>query len=168
MNLIVETPRLATWGSYRFRCAIGSGGILAASTKREGDGATPAGVWPMREVLYRADRLPLPVTSLPIRPLQQNDGWCDESSDKHYNQYVRHPYPASAEHLWRDDHLYDLVVVLGHNDRPVRPGAGSAIFLHIASPEFLPSAGCVTLQKEDLLTVLREAKTNSCVEVRQP
>ncbi len=122
----------------------------------------------MREVFYRADRLLLPLTSLPIRALNHNDGWCDESVDVNYNKFVQHPYPASAEHLWHEDHLYDILVVLGHNDQPVRPNEGSAIFLHLAPPEYSPSAGCITLQQSDLLLVLREATTTSCVEVRQP
>ncbi len=164
MDLIVKNPTTALWGNARFRCAIGRNGIIAADAKREGDGTTPAGRWMMREAFYRADRLPQPVTVLPVRALGPDDGWCEAPEDPNYNKLVRHPY-AGIDRMWRDDHLYDVVVVLGYNDDPVKAGMGSAIFLHLARPDFSPSAGCVTLQLEDLLAVLREADACSCVDV---
>jgi hypothetical protein len=83
--------------------------------KREGDAATPIGRWRLRAVFYRADRLPRPRTGLPVRALRPLDGWCDAVGDRNYNRWVRHPYPASAEKLWRSDSLYDLIVILDHN-----------------------------------------------------
>src|SRR5580698_7995560 len=117
------------------RCALGPRGVIAADAKREGDGATPAGAWPIRRVLYRPDRRPSPTTALPVQALQPDDGWCDAPDDPAYNRQVKLPYPASAEHLWREDGIYDLIVVLGHNDDPVLPYMGSAIFLHLAKPD---------------------------------
>src|ERR1700689_2079632 len=110
------------------RCGLGPGGVAAVADKHEGDGATPAGAWPLRRVLYRPDRRAAPATGLPVAPLDPADGWCDAPGDPAYNRPVVLPYPASAERLWRDDHVYDLIVVLGHNDDPVVPRAGSAIF----------------------------------------
>jgi L,D-peptidoglycan transpeptidase YkuD (ErfK/YbiS/YcfS/YnhG family) len=167
MDLIVETPRSARWGDRAFPCAIGRGGAVPASAKREGDGKTPIGRWPMRQVFYRADRLALPVTKLPIRPLDIADGWCEVPTDSDYNKLVRLPHPGvTTERMWREDHLYDVVVALGHNDDPVVPGAGSAIFLHVIRPDLTPSSGCVTVRQEDLLIVLRESDNRSCVVVR--
>ena len=168
MDLIVESPVSARWGEDRYRCAIGKNGLILAADKREGDGKTPVGRWVMREVFYRADRIVKPDAKLPVRALDSNDGWCDASGDKNYNKLVKHPYPASAERLWREDGLYDIIVVLGHNDQPVRPGLGSAIFLHVARPDYSCSTGCVTLKQEDLLNVLRAADKNSAVEVLKP
>jgi L,D-peptidoglycan transpeptidase YkuD (ErfK/YbiS/YcfS/YnhG family) len=166
VDLIVEDSRTALWGKTRFRCAVGKNGLIAATQKREGDQCTPAGRWPMREVFYRADRLPQPKTPLPIRALAANDGWCEIPGDAKYNQLVKHPYPVAVDRLWRDDHIYDVIVTLGYNDRPAKAGMGSAIFLHVARPDFGPSAGCVTLQLNDLLLVLREADRDSCVDVK--
>jgi len=135
-----------------YPCAIGRSG--AAGIKREGDGATPAGRWALRTVLYRADRMRRPPTHAPVRPIAPGDGWCDAPADRNYNRPVRHPYPASAERLWRADHLYDLVVVLGYNDRPRRRGRGSAIFMHLARPDYAPTEGCVALRRRDLERVL--------------
>lgn len=155
MDLIVWAPGEARWGAWRFRCALGRGGI--SRNKREGDGATPAGAWPMRRLLYRADRVACPKTRLPAMPINPTDGWCDEPGDPAYNQPVALPYPGRHERLWREDGLYDLLVVLGHNDDPVVPGLGSAIFLHVAGADYGPTEGCVALARPDLERVLAEA-----------
>ncbi len=136
----------------RFRCALGSGGVRAE--KREGDGATPGGSFPLRRLLYRADRVSAPRTALPIEPLAPADGWCDDPTNTAYNRQVRLPIDASAEQLWRNDGLYDVIVMLGYNDDPVVHGRGSAIFLHVARPGHAPTAGCVALALGDLLEVL--------------
>jgi L,D-peptidoglycan transpeptidase YkuD (ErfK/YbiS/YcfS/YnhG family) len=145
-------------GARRLRCALGPAGVTPAAAKREGDGASPAGAWPLRRVLYRADRRPQPRTALPARALAPDDGWCDAPDDPAYNRPVTLPYPASAERLWRDDGVYDLIVVLGHNDDPVIAGAGSAIFLHLARPDYAPTQGCVALAAGDLEALLRVAR----------
>jgi L,D-peptidoglycan transpeptidase YkuD (ErfK/YbiS/YcfS/YnhG family) len=161
MDLLVDRSGFVTWGSWRIRCALGRGGINPQ--KREGDGATPAGSFAMRQLLYRPDRETRPRTALPAKPIQQHDGWCDAPGDRAYNRLVRLPYPASAENLWRDDHLYDLLVVLGYNDDPVVPGQGSAIFLHLARPNYGPTDGCVALRRDDMLAVLATADPASRV-----
>ncbi len=114
------------------RAALGRGGVRAG--KQEGDGATPAGLLPLRRVLYRADRGPIPRAAVPREPIGPADGWCDDPADADYNRPVRLPHPARCEALWRADALYDLLAVLGWNDAPVEPGRGSAIFLHVARP----------------------------------
>jgi L,D-peptidoglycan transpeptidase YkuD (ErfK/YbiS/YcfS/YnhG family) len=133
-------------------CVLGRSGI--SHLKREGDGATPAGTWPLRCVLYRPDRLPAPSTGLPLIALRPDDGWCDAPEDRAYNRPVRLPHPRSAEALWRADRLYDLVVVLGYNDRPAIAGRGSAVFLHLAAPDGGATAGCVAVRRSDLLRIL--------------
>jgi L,D-peptidoglycan transpeptidase YkuD (ErfK/YbiS/YcfS/YnhG family) len=151
-DLIVSGAGMARMAGRSFRCAVGRGGV--SSAKREGDGATPIGTWPLRQVLYRRDRGMRPVTTLQTSALRPADGWCDAPSDPNYNRMVRHPYPASAEHLWRRDSIYDLIVVVGYNDAPVIPGKGSAIFLHLARPDYSPTAGCVAFSRRDLVTIL--------------
>ena len=139
-------------------CSLGSAGVKVSHLKTEGDGASPAGVWPLRRVLYRPDRVREPDTGLPVAAIAPDDGWCDAPDDPAYNRQVKLPYPASAEALWRDDEIYDLVVVLGHNDSPVVPGAGSAIFLHLARPDYAPTQGCVALAAGDLEDLLHQAR----------
>ena len=151
-DLIVRPPGMLCWGPRRFACALGWGGVR--SNKREGDGATPAGRFLLRRVLYRPDRVAPPRTALPIAPLSPQDGWCDDPGHPLYNQLLRLPHDARHEELWRADHVYDLIVILGHNDAPTVPGLGSAVFLHVAQQDYAPTAGCVAVAAGDLLTVL--------------
>lgn len=143
---------LLTLGCDRWRCAVGHGGVRR--DKREGDGATPLAAMPLRRVLYRADRGTAPRCGVPVEPIGREDGWCDDPADRAYNTAVRLPHPARHERLWRDDALYDIVGVLGWNDDPVVRGRGSAIFLHVASPGYRPTEGCVALSDRDLRATL--------------
>jgi len=163
MDLLVDRNGSARWGSARMRCALGRAGITAA--KSEGDGATPLGDFAMRRLLYRPDREARPPTALACQAIRRDDGWCDAPRDGNYNRMVRLPYPASAEALWRDDRIYDLIVALGYNDDPVVAGKGSAIFLHLAAVDFSPTAGCVALARADLLAVLAAADGTSRVVI---
>ena len=166
MNLIVTSAKDGAWldwGAGKRRAAIGPGGI--AIKGGEGDGITPRGSFPVREVFYRADRISKPVTRLPLRALEKDDGWCDAPGDPNYNRPVKLPYPASAEQMWREDHLYDLVAVLGYNDDPVVLGKGSAIFLHLAREGYPPTAGCVALTDHDLRAALAQFRLEDRVKI---
>lgn len=165
MDLFVTADGAASWNGRRMRCALGRGGVRA--DKHEGDGATPAGSWRMRALLFRPDRMPrAPLTGLPLRALRPEDGWCDDPADPLYNKPVKLPFRARVERLWREDGIYDLIVVLGYNDDPPIPGKGSAIFLHIARPDFSPTEGCVAVSSEDLTTIVAQSGTNSFAIVR--
>ena len=167
MDILVSASGSLTFDGRTVRCALGRGGVR--TRKVEGDGATPVGCYPLRRVLFRPDRTSKPDTALPIRPIESKDGWCDDPDDANYNRPISLPYPASAETLWRDDGLYDVIVVLGHNDDPPAPGAGSAIFLHVARPDFGPTEGCVAVALPgllDLLAVCREGD-RLCVRADQ-
>jgi len=158
------TTGWAALGPLRWRCALGAGGIR--TVKHEGDGATPAGRYPLRRLFYRPDRLTRPKCPLPTVALARHDGWCDDPADPAYNRAVMLPYPASCESLWRDDAVYDLIVVVGHNDTPPIAGAGSAIFIHCTRPDFAPTAGCVAFARDDLLALLAALSPASAVDVR--
>ena len=148
-------------GALHLPCAIGRGG--RGPKQREGDAITPLGIWAVREVLYRADRTRRPRTALSVRAIRPHDGWCDAPGDRNYNRPVALPYPASHERLWRSDWLYDLVVVLGYNDRPRSLGRGSAIFIHLARPRYAPTAGCIALSRADMLRLLERLRPGDSV-----
>ncbi|MBL8643595.1 MAG: L,D-transpeptidase family protein [Rhodospirillaceae bacterium] len=154
-----------TCGTAAYPCALGRSGVSAE--KKEGDGATPVGTFALRRVFFRADRLQRPKTHLPMTAANPHDGWCDAPYSASYNQIVRMPFPDSAENLWRDDAVYDVVVVIGYNDAPVIPGKGSAIFMHVARPGYAPTEGCVALQLEDLLKVLEHLTPTSTITIEQ-
>lgn len=147
------TRGMLALGTLRLPCALGRSGRRAM--KREGDGATPAGLFTLCDVIFRPDRLRRPQTGLRVSAARTWDGWCDDAQDGNYNRKVRLPYPASAETLWRDDHIYDVVIVLDHNRRPRARGRGSAIFMHVAQPAYTPTAGCIALSASHLKRLLR-------------
>lgn len=145
-------------------CALGRSGLVAE--KREGDGGTPIGRFPLRRLMYRPDREQPPSTGLPVLPLAADLGWCDDPTEPGvYNRLVRLPLAARHERMWRDDRLYDLVVELGYNDAPPIPGRGSAIFLHLAREDWGPTEGCVALERDDLLAVLAAVGPESALEI---
>ncbi|MDZ5646846.1 L,D-transpeptidase family protein [Nitrospirillum sp. BR 11828] len=149
-------------------CVIGRGGVIA--DKHEGDGGTPVGCFPLRRVLYRPDRLHAPVTALPVAALTPSDGWCDDPGHPAYNRPVTLPFPAGHEVMWRDDAVYDIVVVLGHNDDPPVPGRGSAIFMHLTRPDRAATAGCTALEADDLRRLLSHCQPGDrlCVSPAMP
>jgi L,D-peptidoglycan transpeptidase YkuD (ErfK/YbiS/YcfS/YnhG family) len=153
-------------GDRKVRCALGPAGVVPAAEKREGDLASPAGIWPIREVWYRPDRGPPPATEFRVHALDEDDGWCDDPSHPDYNRHVKLPHPASAERLWREDGVYDIIVVLGHNDDPPVLGLGSAIFLHLCKPDYPPTHGCVAVERADLEALLEQARPGDAVEIR--
>ena len=151
--------------AHSIPCLVGKAGLIAASDKREGDMATPVGDWPLRRVYYRPDRVALPATSLPSIALTPAMGWCDDPGDANYNMPVELPFNASHERLWREDGLYDFIVVLGHNDSPPRPFLGSAVFLHLYEQDTPHTAGCVAIAKDDMVALLRTADTKTILRV---
>ena len=164
MEIIVTADGLMQVGVYTYKCAIGRGGFVRE--KHEGDGGTPIGAYYLKRVYYRPDKLNEPKTALPTQALTHNDGWCDDPNHASYNRMVSLPFDASHEKMWRDDGLYDVVIEINHNDNPPIPGEGSAIFLHIAKPEYDPTEGCIALAQSDLLKVLETASTATKIIVQ--
>jgi len=153
------------WPSGLARAAVGAGGV--SRTKKEGDGATPAGTFSLPFGMYRPDRISLPKTDLPITPLRDVHAWVDDPNDPKYNQLVERPYTGHSEELWRHDGIYDLLIVVGYNMNPTQPGAGSAIFLHIARPGFSPTEGCIAVSREVLLKLIEVLGSDSRLTIRE-
>lgn len=150
------------------RCALGKSGVIAAADKREGDNRSPLGTWAIRRVLYRPDVYPDgPRTALETAPIAPDDGWCDAPGDPAYNRPVKLPYAASAERLWRDDAVYDLIGILAHNDDPPVPGQGSAIFLHLAREGYPGTEGCVALARADIEALLAKAAPGDAIRISE-
>ncbi|CAF0838183.1 unnamed protein product [Rotaria sordida] len=154
LEVISGSSAILHFAGRHIPAAIGRSGVHA--DKHEGDGSTPSGLLPLRRVLYRSDRLDPPNTSLTCEPLIENDGWCDDAVHPDYNHQIRLPHPGSHERLWLENHLYDIIGILGYNDDPVIAGRGSAIFLHIAHPDMRPTDGCIALSLDDLRWVLEQ------------
>jgi L,D-peptidoglycan transpeptidase YkuD (ErfK/YbiS/YcfS/YnhG family) len=154
-----RTKGILRFGSITVPCALGRSGIF--TRKKEGDGATPAGAFELLHVYYRPDKGLPPQTGLPVEPLTPQSGWCDDPQHHLYNRPVRLPFPASHEKMWREDRLYDIVVVLNCNMFPAVKGKGSAIFFHIARETYTPTEGCVAVSPEHMRLLLAKAGTHA-------
>ena len=139
-------------GGRRFVCALGRSGLSAR--KREGDGTTPMGRFALRRLFFRPDRLARPRCGLPAQALAPTTAWCEDPADVNYNRQVAAGPASGLDRMWRDDHLYDVVIEVGYNDCPVIKGKGSAVFLHLARPGYAPTAGCVALSARDMMRLL--------------
>lgn len=157
--------RQIRYGDLTLPCRIGTSGYTPVAQGREGDAKTPLGEYSLRFGLYRADRLPAPRSSLTFRPLRKDDGWCDAPNDPAYNRFIRRPYPASHEVLWREDGAYDIILVMSHNDSPPVAGLGSAVFLHIAQPDDRETLGCVALAPEDMVQLLPQLSPGQMIKI---
>jgi L,D-peptidoglycan transpeptidase YkuD (ErfK/YbiS/YcfS/YnhG family) len=165
MDLIITVDGWLKAGDKKYRAAFGKNGI--GPKTREGDGISPKGTWPLREVYYRPDRMPQPTTGLPLHAMTPGDAWCDVPGDPKYNQFVKLPYAVKDEKLWRDDHLYDVIVVIGYNDAPVIDGKGSAIFFHLARENYAPTSGCAAVSMSDMLEILPKLREGSTLSFYQ-
>lgn len=150
-------------GPLRLQLALGRSGVKAI--KIEGDGATPRGAFRPVRAWWRADRGVRPRTSLPVRRIGPADAWCEDPTDRRYNRPVRLAEGAPGDRLWREDHLYDLVVELDHNTRPRIARRGSAVFIHIARPGFKPTAGCVALRPNCLRRLLERLSRSTRIVI---
>src|SRR2546421_6487880 len=153
-----------SWPGGEARAVCGRGGVR--TDKREGDGASPEGAFPLLYGFYRPDRIARPESGLTMTALQPDDGWVDDPGDPNYNRLVKLPYMASHEEMWLNDGLYDLVVVIGYNTDPVVAGRGSAIFLHVARPDFSPTAGCIAIARDALAALLGLLGPGSTITIR--
>lgn len=139
-------------GLVILHCALGSAGTV--TRKKEGDVATPVGCFRLTSLLYRAERLARPTALLSTRPVRRQDVWCDDAADRRYNRLSQGPVSAGHEKLWRADGVYNTLIILDYNLKPRIRGRGSAIFFHLARPDYAPTAGCVAISPRDMRKLL--------------
>ena len=163
MELLVKDNHLFI-KEEKLQCAIGRNGLTG--NKREGDLSTPVGTFHFNKIYYRADRLGSIEFIIDSSIISKNDGWCDDQKSDLYNQHIQFPFQGSAEHLYRDDHIYDIICVLNYNTSPVIPGRGSAIFLHVAKPDFLGTEGCIAIEKEALIEIATNLTADSTIVIK--
>ncbi|MGY3804005.1 L,D-transpeptidase family protein [Pigmentibacter ruber] len=161
-----ESNCTAKINNKTYSCVLGKNSTT--SNKKEGDLSTPLGKYPIRKIFYREDRIGNKINRLkiPLQKIQKDDGWCDDPQSPHYNKYIKLPFPYSHENLWRDDHLYDIILVIGYNDEPVVKAKGSAIFLHVKSSTTKSTAGCVAFSEKDLIEILENLDSSSQIIIQ--
>ena len=138
--------------NFLFQCAIGKKGIN--SKKKEGDFCTPKGIFSIKNLYYRSDRLTKPETKITVKKIKKHMGWCNDPKNKKYNSLIRINKKIRHEKMYRKDHKYDLVIVINYNLKKPIPYKGSAIFIHLTK-NYKPTAGCIALKKKDLLILLK-------------
>ena len=162
MKLVVKNGFL-TNENLKFKCSIGYNGL--SNNKREGDGCTPIGDFKITKILYRPDKINDSEFLLESEVIKKSDGWCDDINSDLYNQKIEFPFGPSAEHLYRNDDLYDLVCIIDYNLNPIIRGKGSAIFLHVASEDYSPTQGCIALKKEELIQIAIKLDKGSTITI---
>ena len=161
--IIVKRSENLLFKKLKFKCSLGKNGVT--KNKVEGDKRTPSGVYRLKQVFYRADRINKITTNLKKIKIKKNMGWCDDPSSKRYNRLIKIPYKFSHEKLYRKDHIYDIVVILNYNMNPVVKKKGSAIFMHITKKNYLKTLGCIALKKNDLLEILNKVKKDNIIKI---
>ena len=151
MNIILKNKILFI-DNYKLRCSIGKRGIT--SNKKEGDSKTPKGSFLLKSIFYRKDKIYNLRSSLRKKIITKDMGWCDDVSSIHYNKLIRFPFSHGAEKLWLRDRIYDVIIIINYNLKPVIKNKGSAIFLHMAKKNYSPTKGCIAISKRDMLLLI--------------
>ena len=162
MHIFINQKYL-TFKNYKAKCAIGKKGI--GSKKKEGDLITPRGKYKVKYILYRKDRIKKIQSEMKIIKIKKNMGWCDDPRSRNYNQLINLPSNYRHEKLFKKENIYDIILVLNYNMRPIKKNKGSAIFIHVSKKNFKKTEGCVAIQKRDLLKIVKEIKKNTKVMI---
>jgi len=147
----------------KFRCSLGKAGI--SKKVEEGDNITPKGIYKIIKIYYREDRIKNIISKIKLIKIKNNMGWCDDPISKKYNQLIKLPTKYHHEKLYRNDKLYDIVLVLDYNMNPIVKGKGSAIFLHLSKNLKNKTSGCIALRKKDMLELLKKIKKNTKIVI---
>ena len=161
MHILINKNYL-TYNKLKVKCAIGKKGI--GIKKKEGDLITPTGLFKIKYILYRKERVKIS-TKLKKIIIKKNMGWCDDPKSSDYNKLVKLPFAYSHEKLFRKDNIYDIILVLNYNMSPVKKNKGSAIFIHIAKKDFKKTEGCVAIRKPSLIKLVKEMNSNTKVKI---
>ena len=162
MHIVINNKNL-TYKNYKVKCSTGKRGIGAK--RKEGDLITPKGKFKIKFILYRKDRVKNIQTKIRKIVIRKNIGWCDDSNSKDYNKIIKLPTTYSFERLYKKENIYDIILVLDYNMRPVIKNKGSAIFIHVAKKNYKKTAGCIALKKNHLLKIIEELKNNTKVKI---
>ena len=162
MHILVKNKYLI-YNNYRIKCALGKRGI--GEKRKEGDLITPMGLFKIKFLLYRKDKIKKINTSLKKMVIKKNMGWCNDPKSKLYNKLIKIPFNYSYERIFRKDNVYDIILVLDYNMSPAKKNKGSAIFVHIAKKNYKSTEGCIAIKKNMLLKILKDIKKNTKVKI---
>ena len=162
MHILIKNKKLSI-DSYKVKCAIGKRGIKLK--KREGDLITPKGIFKIKYILYRKDRISNFKSKIKKIIIHKNLGWCDDPKSKEYNKLIKFPFSYSAEKLYKKDNIYDIVIVLNYNMNPIKINKGSAIFIHVAKKNYKNTEGCIAVKKKDLIKIIKLINSKTIIKI---
>ena len=157
MHILINKNYL-TYNKLKVKCAIGKKGI--GYKRKEGDLITPKGLFKIKYILYRKDRVKIS-TILNKKVLKKNMGWCDDPKSNQYNKLIKLPFAYNHEKLFKKENIYDIILVLNYNMNPVKKNKGSAIFIHVARNNFKKTEGCVAIKKLNLIKLIKKLNPNT-------
>ena len=161
--IIVKKTGYLKYKNFKFRCALGKESIK--KKRKEGDNITPKGIFRIIKIYYRADKIKKIITSIKKIKIKKNMGWCDDPTSKHYNKQIILPSKYGHEKLYRNDNLYDLILVINYNTDPVIKNKGSAIFIHVATKNYKKTAGCIALKKKHLIKLVEKINKKTKITI---
>ena len=151
--MIIHVPNKNTLiiDEFKLKCSVGKSGLN--SNKKEGDHSTPKGLFNLRKLYFRKDRVGIPKCKINKKIIEQDMAWCDDPKHKKYNEEITTTNKNFRENLHRKDHKYDYIISISHNEKKT-PGKGSAVFIHLTD-DYKPTAGCIALKKKDFEILLK-------------
>jgi len=161
MIIHVKNKNTLIIDDFKFKCCIGKNGLN--SNKKEGDNSTPKGIFNLKKLYFRKDRVGIPRCKINKKIIKKIMAWCDDPSHKKYNEEIKTSSKNLEEYLYRDDHRYDYLFSISHNHNKV-PDKGSAIFIHLTD-DYKPTAGCIALKKKDFEILLKLIKKNMKIKI---
>ena len=163
MTILVKNKHSLQIDEFKLKCCIGKNGLT--KNKKEGDKKTPKGIFEIENLYYRKDRLEKPITSLKCIEIEKDMGWCDDINiPEKYNRRIKVEKKIKHEKLKRKDYKYDLLIPIKYNFNKPIAGLGSCIFIHLTE-NFKPTAGCIALNKNDFLIMLKLVKKNTKIKI---
>ena len=162
MKITLKNKYTLKIDDFKFKCCIGKNGLK--KNKIEGDKCTPKGIFELGTIYYRKDRVKKPITSLKIKKIKKNMGWCNDSKNKFYNQEIKVNKNIRHEKLFRKDYKYNYLLVIEYNTKKIIPNKGSAIFIHLTK-NFRTTAGCIALLQKDFLIMLKLINKKSTIKI---
>ena len=163
MTILVKNKHTLQIDEFKFRCCIGKKG--STRNKKEGDKKTPKGTFEIENLYFRKDRKEKPHTLLKCIQIKKDMGWCDDIRfPKKYNKLFKIKKKIKHEKLKRKDYKYDFLIPIKYNFNKPIPGLGSCIFIHLTK-NFKPTAGCIALNKNDFLIMLKLIKKNTKIKI---
>ena len=146
---------------FTIKCCVGKKGLTL--NKREGDCSTPKGLFKIKKLYFRKDRLGIPICKISKKVITKDIAWCDDPEHKKYNEEINSYKKRYNENFYRKDHKYDYLITISHNFKKI-PYAGSAIFLHLTN-NYKPTVGCIALKKKDFEIMLKLIDSKTLIKI---